>query len=100
MFHSNWPDGLYPLRKDYDLKHKPPFVKKEIKFTKVEGEGVFEIPVGPVHFVASPRHADMLLVTGTCTRNMELALVKTYNATPDPKLLVAVGACAVGKNGK
>ena len=47
-----------------------------------------------IHFVASPRHADMLLVTGTATRNMELALIKTYNATPDPKLVVAVGACA------
>jgi Ni,Fe-hydrogenase III small subunit/formate hydrogenlyase subunit 6/NADH:ubiquinone oxidoreductase subunit I len=47
-----------------------------------------------IHFVASPRHADMLLVTGTAVRNMELALVKTYNATPDPKLVVAVGACA------
>lgn len=47
-----------------------------------------------MHFVASPRHADMLLVTGTATRNMELALIKTYNATPDPKLVVAVGACA------
>lgn len=47
-----------------------------------------------IHFVASPRHADMLLVTGTATRNMELALVKTYNATPSPKLVVAVGACA------
>lgn len=47
-----------------------------------------------IHFVASPRHADMLLVTGTATRNMELALVKTYNAAPDPKLVVAVGACA------
>jgi Ni,Fe-hydrogenase III small subunit len=47
-----------------------------------------------VHFVASPRHADMLLVTGTAVRNMELALLKTYNATPDPKLVVAVGACA------
>ncbi|MDP4182992.1 MAG: NADH-quinone oxidoreductase subunit NuoB [Bacillota bacterium] len=47
-----------------------------------------------VHFVASPRHADMLLVTGTATRNMELALIKTYNAAPDPKLVVAVGACA------
>jgi Ni,Fe-hydrogenase III small subunit/formate hydrogenlyase subunit 6/NADH:ubiquinone oxidoreductase subunit I len=46
------------------------------------------------HFVASPRHADMLLVTGTASRNMELALVKTYNAAPDPKLVVAVGACA------
>ncbi len=47
-----------------------------------------------VHFVASPRHADMLLVTGTATRNMERALIRTYNAAPDPKLVVAVGACA------
>jgi Ni,Fe-hydrogenase III small subunit/formate hydrogenlyase subunit 6/NADH:ubiquinone oxidoreductase subunit I len=47
-----------------------------------------------VHFVASPRHADLLLVTGTAVRNMELALLKTYNATPDPELVVAVGACA------
>lgn len=47
-----------------------------------------------VHFVASPRHADMLLVTGPASRNMELALVKTYNAAPDPKMVVAVGACA------
>lgn len=47
-----------------------------------------------IHFVASPRHADMLLVTGPASRNMELALVKTYQATPDPKMVVAVGACA------
>jgi len=47
-----------------------------------------------IHFVASPRHADMLLVTGTASRNMEQALIKTYNAAPDPKLVVAVGACA------
>lgn len=47
-----------------------------------------------MHFVASPRHADMLLVTGTGTRNMELALVKTLNAMPEPKIVVAVGACA------
>ncbi|MCX8130674.1 MAG: NADH-quinone oxidoreductase subunit NuoB [Clostridia bacterium] len=47
-----------------------------------------------ISFVASPRHADMLLVTGPASRNMELALIKTYNATPDPKLVVAVGACA------
>jgi Ni,Fe-hydrogenase III small subunit/formate hydrogenlyase subunit 6/NADH:ubiquinone oxidoreductase subunit I len=47
-----------------------------------------------IQFVASPRHADMLLVTGPASRNMELALIKTYNATPDPKLVVAVGACA------
>ncbi len=48
-----------------------------------------------VHFVASPRHADMLLVTGPVTRQMELALVKTYEATPSPKLVVACGTCAI-----
>src|SRR5437773_11490800 len=47
-----------------------------------------------VHFVASPRHADMLLVTGPVTRNMAVPLVKTYEATPAPKLVVAVGDCA------
>jgi Ni,Fe-hydrogenase III small subunit len=45
-------------------------------------------------FVASPRHADLLLVTGAVTRNLEPALWATYDATPDPKLVVAVGACA------
>lgn len=50
-----------------------------------------------VHFTASPRHADMLLVTGPVTRNMEIALQRTYDATPNPKLVVAVGDCA--KNG-
>jgi Ni,Fe-hydrogenase III small subunit len=47
-----------------------------------------------IHFVASPRHADLLLVTGPVTRNMEIPLLKTYQATPDPKLVVAVGDCA------
>ncbi|HET9372463.1 MAG TPA: NADH-quinone oxidoreductase subunit B family protein [Vicinamibacterales bacterium] len=47
-----------------------------------------------VHFVASPRHADMLLVTGPVTRNMAVPLLKAYEATPDPKLVVAVGDCA------
>ncbi len=48
-----------------------------------------------IHFVASPRHADMLLVTGPVTRNMELALRKTWAATPDPKVVIAVGACGI-----
>jgi Ni,Fe-hydrogenase III small subunit len=46
-----------------------------------------------IHFVASPRHADLLLVTGPVSRNMELALRKTYEATPEPRIVVAVGAC-------
>jgi len=48
-----------------------------------------------IHFVASPRHADLLLVTGPVTRNMETALKMTYDAVPNPKLVVAVGDCAV-----
>jgi Ni,Fe-hydrogenase III small subunit len=47
------------------------------------------------HFVASPRHADVLMVTGPVTKNMREALLRTYNATPDPKWVIAVGACAV-----
>jgi Ni,Fe-hydrogenase III small subunit len=47
-----------------------------------------------LRFVASPRHADVLLVTGPVTRNMRQALERTYNATPDPKWVVAVGSCA------
>jgi Ni,Fe-hydrogenase III small subunit len=46
-----------------------------------------------IRFVASPRHADLLLVTGPVARNMEMALRRTYEATPDPKLVVAVGDC-------
>ena len=46
-----------------------------------------------VHFVASPRHADVLLVTGPVSRHMEAALRRTYEATPNPKWVIAVGDC-------
>lgn len=48
-----------------------------------------------VHFVASPRHADVLMVTGPVSRHMEAALKRTYEATPSPKWIVAVGDCGV-----
>jgi Ni,Fe-hydrogenase III small subunit/ferredoxin len=48
-----------------------------------------------IQVVASPRHADGLLITGPVTRNMELALKKTYDAVPAPKIVIAVGACAI-----
>ena len=57
---------------------------------------VYDLQRFGIDFVASPRHADMLLVTGAITRNLEPALWQTYEATPDPKLVVAVGACACG----
>lgn len=55
---------------------------------------VYDIQRLGFDFVASPRHADLLMVTGGVTRNLEQALVKTYAATPEPKLVVAVGTCA------
>jgi len=58
-------------------------------YYNLEGRGI--------KFVASPRHADMLLVTGPVTKNMENALLRAYECTPDPKLVVAVGDC--GCNG-
>jgi len=54
-------------------------------FYNIEGVGI--------RFVASPRHADLLLVTGPVARHMEAALRRTYDATPDPKLVVAIGDC-------
>ena len=55
---------------------------------------IYDIERFGLHLVASPRHADALLVTGPVTRNMEHALLQTYRATPDPKLVIAMGACA------
>jgi Ni,Fe-hydrogenase III small subunit/Pyruvate/2-oxoacid:ferredoxin oxidoreductase delta subunit len=54
---------------------------------------VFDLARFGIHLVASPRHADLLLVTGPVTRNMEIALRRTYEATPEPRVVVAVGAC-------
>ena len=56
---------------------------------------VFDLARFGVQFVASPRHADGLLVTGAISQNMKLALQKTYEAVPNPKIVVAVGACAI-----
>ncbi len=67
----------------------------EIEITALNNP-VYDIQRFGVNFVASPRHADMLLVTGPVTRNMEIALKQTYEATPGPRLVVAVGACAIG----
>mgnify|MGYP002951186857 FL=1 len=63
--------------------------------------GAMSNPVYDLHrygiaFVASPRHADMLMVTGVVTRNLEQALRMTYDAMPEPKMVMACGACACG----
>jgi Ni,Fe-hydrogenase III small subunit/NAD-dependent dihydropyrimidine dehydrogenase PreA subunit len=61
----------------------------------VLGTVVFDLGRFGIQFVASPRHADGLLVTGPVTEHMRLALRKTYDAVPAPKLVIAVGACAI-----
>jgi Ni,Fe-hydrogenase III small subunit len=59
------------------------------------GNAFYDLERFGIRFVASPRHADVLLVTGPVTANMRQALERTYHATPDPKWVVAVGDCAV-----
>jgi Ni,Fe-hydrogenase III small subunit/ferredoxin len=61
----------------------------------VLGTVVFDLGRFGIQFVASPRHADGVVVTGPVTENMRLALLETYNAIPAPKLVIAVGACAI-----
>jgi len=57
------------------------------------GNPVYNIEGLGIRFVASPRHADLLLVTGPVSHHMRTALLRTYEATPDPKLVVAIGDC-------
>ena len=59
------------------------------------GNAFYDLERFGLRFVASPRHADVLLVTGPVTKNMREALERTYQATPDPKWVVAVGNCAL-----
>jgi Ni,Fe-hydrogenase III small subunit/ferredoxin len=63
--------------------------------TNVLSTVVFDLGRFGIQFVASPRHADGLLITGPVPENMRLALEKTYEAVPDPKIVIAVGACAI-----
>jgi len=62
----------------------------------VLGTLVFDLGRFGIQFVASPRHADGILVTGPVTENMKSALLDTYAAVPEPKLVIASGACAIG----
>ena len=59
------------------------------------GNAFYDLERFGLRFVASPRHADVLMVTGPVTKNMRQALERTYNATPDPKWVVAIGDCAL-----
>jgi len=100
-------DGVYPVSARSDLAAK--LFHHSLKLRQVSAGGcnaceadcnVLGTPAWDmgrfgIQFVASPRHADGLLITGPVTVNMRLALEKTYAAVPDPKIVIAVGACAI-----
>lgn len=65
----------------------------EIEITALNNP-IYDIERFGIHFVSSPRHADALLITGTASQNMKIALEKTFQSTPTPKIVLAVGACA------
>jgi len=66
-----------------------------VRWFEIQKSVVFDLGRFGIQFVASPRHADGLLITGPVPKNMELALCKTYEATPAPRIVIAVGACAI-----
>jgi len=78
MNFEDWPAGVHPLRKDFDIKTKPPRIKGEYAYRRVEGEGVYEIPVGPVHAgVIEPGHF-RFSVAGEPIINLEIRHFYTH----------------------
>jgi Ni,Fe-hydrogenase III large subunit/Ni,Fe-hydrogenase III component G len=74
VFHGNWPEGLHPLRKEFDTAEKPPFAARKQEFLRIEGTGVYEIPVGPVHAgIIEPGHF-RFSVAGEPVINLEAKL--------------------------
>src|SRR5574338_894304 len=78
VLHEHWPDGIFPLRKEFELKTKPGRQEKEYPFLKVQGEGVCEIPVGPVHAgIIEPGHFRFSIL-GENIINLETRLFYTH----------------------
>ncbi|MBF0119593.1 MAG: hydrogenase [Desulfobacterales bacterium] len=102
-------DGtIYDLKQNLDLKFKKLF-GRSLQLRQVSAGGCnaceadvnvlntpfFDLSRFGINFVASPRHADGILVTGPIPKNMKTALLETYEAIPEPKMVIAVGACAI-----
>ena len=103
-------DGVHQFRPAIALEHKlKRLFGRSLKLRQVSAGGCnaceadtnvlgtvgWDLGRFGIQFVASPRHADGLLITGPVTENMRLALLKTYAAVPEPKIVIAVGACAI-----
>ncbi len=101
VLHEDWPDGLYPLRKDFPAGHQPPRADGEFAFQRVEGDGVMEIPVGPIHAgIIEPGHFRFSAV-GETIINLETRLFYSHRGmekeaeglSPDRALLLAERIC-------
>jgi Ni,Fe-hydrogenase III small subunit/formate hydrogenlyase subunit 6/NADH:ubiquinone oxidoreductase subunit I len=102
-------DSAAPSEPHVDRRKLPGILRRSLKLRQVSAGGcnaceadvnvlatlAWDLGRFGIQFVASPRHADGLVVTGPVTRNMELALRKTYDAVPAPKIVIALGACAI-----
>lgn len=100
-------DGSIPALADHSKKHFKKLFGRSLQLRQVSAAGCnaceadlnvlatpfFDMARFGINFVASPRHADAIVVTGPISRNMKTALIETYDATPSPKAVIAVGAC-------
>ena len=102
-------DGSLPSLADHSRQHFKKLFGRSLQLRQVSAAGCnaceadlnvlatpfFDLARFGINFVASPRHSDAIVVTGPVSRNMKTALLRTYKATPDPKVVIAVGSCAL-----
>ncbi|RJP79475.1 MAG: NADH-quinone oxidoreductase subunit NuoB [Desulfobacteraceae bacterium] len=102
-------DGTLPSLAEHSKKHFKKLFGRSLQLRQVSAAGCnaceadlnvlatpfFDLARFGINFVASPRHADAIVVTGPISRNMKTALLQTYEATPSPKVVIAVGSCAI-----
>lgn len=102
-------DGTLPSLAEHSKKHFKKLFGRSLQLRQVSAAGCnaceadlnvlatpfFDLARFGINFVASPRHADAIVVTGPISRNMKTALLQTYEATPAPKVVIAVGSCAI-----
>ena len=104
-----WTDGEIPSLTDHARQHFKKLFGRSLQLRQVSAAGCnacevdlnvlatpfFDLSRFGINFVASPRHSDGIVVTGPISRNMKTALFQTYEAVPDPKVVIAVGSCTI-----
>ena len=102
-------DGNLPALAEHSKKHFKKLFGRSLQLRQISAAGCnaceadlnvlatpfFDLARFGINFVASPRHSDGIVVTGPISRNMKTAVLETFEAVPDPKIVVAVGSCAI-----